>query len=284
MADDLQRLLLQSSQQLAQGGGDDAHTMMQGGNQQQTVPGGSASLAEKLVFLAENERQAPEILPYPTELLAQLQSEMAQRRDEIDTMRQQSHTKTAQGSSEDTDALLGIVSHRHDTNNNNNNNNSNSKINPNSAVQISTSSTLPFRVEDLLALEMTRLKYAVADLIRVRLQKIQFFRDAILEEPEKYRDILSENELLLVQSMSEIFNKAMIQGGLGQLPVEYRNEPSSALPKPNLSTYVLAIVLETSEIHLRGQNEPRVMETGTSVICSYESVRRYLVEGRVRLM
>jgi hypothetical protein len=244
------------------------------------VPGGNASLTEKLVFLAENERNSPEILPYPTELLAQLQAELAQRRDEIEEMRKQSNQANGGAGKENEvmDALLGIGG----GNENNNQQNNNNQKNPNSHIQISSSSTLPFRVEDLLNLEVTRIKYAIADLIRVRLQKIQFFRDTIVEQADQYRDVLSENEFTLAQELSNVFSNAMQQGGLGQLPLEYREEPSEATPTPSLNRYVLAIILEASDIRLGGDD--RKFETGQSILCPYESIRRHLVDGRVRLM
>lgn len=305
MADELQRLLQQNSQTLSQ----DAAAMMMGGggvmnnNNNITtttsatlaasgfgVPGGNASLCEKLIFLAENERHAPEILPYPGELLEQLQLEMKQRKDEIDQMRHQSHQQHKNRTSDsEADALLGIINNNQDDADGTHNNRKHGgggkdTTNPNRNVQISASSTLPFRVEDLLQLELTRLKYAVADLIRVRLQKLQFYREAILAEPTRYEPLLCENEVLLVQSLSDIFTKAMMQGGLSQLPLEYRKEPSSALPHADPNRYVLAIALEACELVLTNVQDPKPLAAGDSYICPFEAVRRHVADGRIRLM
>lgn len=281
---ELQRLLQASSQNYSD---DAAATPGANQYQQQNASrirrggpiGGNASLCEQLVFLAENERNSPEILPYPEELISRLQSEMAQRRDEIEKMKSQSHQQQS-GGSDDADAfLLGIQT----TTNDNNNNNGKDK-NPNANVRISASSTLPFRVEDLLNLEMTRLKYAVADLVRVRLQKLQFYRAAIVAEPTRYEPLLSGNELLLVQGLNEIFSNAMLQGGLAQLPEEFQAEPSTAIPRPDYNKYVLACALELCQVQLPGVEEPREMRSGECAICQYHCIRLQLLDGKIRLM
>jgi hypothetical protein len=187
-------------------------------------------------------------------------------------------TQQQSSASDDADAfLLGIQPVETNTDMNN-------SKNPNANVRISASSTLPFRVEDLLNLEMTRLKYAVADLIRVRLQKLQFYRAAIIAEPNRYDVLLSSNEILLVQSLTEIFTNAMMQGGLAQLPEEFQGEPSTAVPRPDLNKYVLACVLEPCQIQLPGVDEPRTLQSGECVICQYHCVRLHLTDGRIRLM
>ena len=105
-----------------------------------------------------------------------------------------------------------------------------------------------------------------------------------MAEPTKYDGLLCENELLLDQSLSEIFTRAMTQGGLGQLPEEYRKEPSGAYPRADTSKYVLAVFLEASELALNNVQESKLMQAGDCLICSYEAVRRHVVDGRVRLM
>ena len=149
----------------------------------------------------------------------------------------------------------------------------------------SNTTMLPFRVEDLLALELTRLHYAVADLIRVRIQKLQFFRAAIVANPQRYDGILSPNELVLVHGLHAMFEAAMLAGGLGQLPEELRSDPAAAAgQQPDLAQYVLVIAIRDCEIQLPHVDVANLLRQGESMICPYMSVRRHLIDGLVRLL
>lgn len=241
---------------------------------------------DQLVIHADNERAAPEILPYPGDLLDRVQAELARRTDAIRSMREAAMNAPKRHAQEAEAALLGIPA-------DDGVNDSDGKPADGGAhlfVQgvgsgIPLSSTLPFRIEDLLNLELTRVKYAVADLIRVRLQKIQFFRASIVAEPQKFEGLLSPNEFTLVQQLHEIFEGAMMAGGIGQLPSRFQVTPSAALPKAeNGFVYVLGTALEDCEVALAGMDIPQHLKSGSSILCPYSSVRAFVLDGKMKLM
>jgi hypothetical protein len=276
MEDDLQRLLQAQTQDSA--------------SQVAGATGGSPSVVEQLVFLAENERSSPDIQPYPHQFLARLQSDMASRRDEIERLRAQQQQSARPGAANDADAsalLMGLHSGGGGGGGGGSSLDASASAFPGlgrGGAAASSSSSLPFRVADLLDLELVRVRYALADLVRVRLQKLQFFRAAIVADRSRFESLLSENELVLVQGLHDIFTTAALAGGIAKLPEPLRAEPAAAVPKPDVNTYVLATALAPCEVQLPGIEEPRRLNPGESAICPYHCVRLHLLDGRLRLI
>lgn len=222
--------------------------------QGQGVAGG-ATIAWKLITLVENERHAPEILPYPDAIVSEALQGLAHQTEVIASLIQARKERDADSSAS------------------------------------ASASFLPFGPEDLLRVEVQRLQYLVTDLLRIRLKKIHRYASLIASDTSAYATTLTPNETAVALRIHTLVQQAVLDGGLRLVAPELQSilpsphaEGPECLPTPDLRRFVFATALQPMQLQLPDVLQPQDMKPGDVWICRYEDLRPYLLAGQLRLL
>lgn len=182
----------ETQQELTGGGGPPALPQTTAG----LIPGGAHTPAaiHALLIASRNERYAPEVLPYPIAVDIVLK-ELDFHKQEIDALTAAPPAPTG----------------------------------PDGAP-ISSS---PFNIVDLYRLEYQRVMFMVVDFLRMRMKKIQkclFDFEAQGWESDFVRSRLSVHEITAARRMVDIRRRAMLEGGLKDVPSSLRSTTVAAAP------------------------------------------------------
>jgi hypothetical protein len=227
-----------------------------------------ATLALKLIAIVENERHAPEILPYPAGILSLALGKLYEQERRIKSLADERRDDEIQGRR--------------------------------------AMSMLPFRPEDLYHLEYQRIQFIVTEVIRTRLHKIHRFASRIVAKPEEFENALSPNERLVAQRLHELTHDALLAGGLRLLPTELQSalpgttatpgatgggasgfsvtEGEESLPRADLTQYVFAVSLETVMMKLPGIADATRVDPGTTWASQYGHFKEFVLQGTMRLV
>ena len=226
------------------------------------------TLARKLIIIADNERHAPEILPYPGAVINNALSRIASQKETIASLTSARQQAEAAG--------------------------------------LRQSSVLPFNAEDLYRLELSRLLFLVQHVLKLRLQKIHRFAAAIVARPEEFEGRLTANELMVARRLHEIAHAAALEGGLRLLPPELQSltpvatststpavgvagarnvaEGDECLPRARKEEYVFVVALEPISVTVPGVDEALTCAPGQIWVVRYEHVKSHVVNGTARLI
>ena len=222
------------------------------------------SLAKRLIGLCDNERHAPELLPYPGDEVQHVMGAIEQQQAVIDKLEAEDAAKAAELELE-------------------------AEEDPSRTV----ASFLPFRGEHVYRLEVSRLTYLLSDLIRLRVRKIQKLATYILAQPEAWQaERLSDNERVLCAKLAEITEKAVQRNGLAMLPEPFRRlvpnpqlgEGPDVLSQPNLDEFVFVAALETVAVTLPDMEDEKTLEPGEMWVCRYATIAEHVLSGKMRLV
>ncbi|ORC93463.1 GINS complex subunit 4 [Trypanosoma theileri] len=215
---------------------------------------GTGTLLAALIQAAENERAAPDILPYPAAIVDGVAAQIAAQ---------------------------------------------NAQIRNANAEEARSSSLLPFRPSDLMALEVQRAQFFLAELLRQRLRKIEALAPAIAYEaqagiaaPTQLRSLLSHNEVIVADRLAELAGRCAKLAGLQAAPPELQHlvphppfaEGDEVLPRPDVDRYVFCVVLDDLGVVRLGDDAVQTVHAGEIFLVPYRSFRPYVLEGRVRLV
>ncbi|KEG14627.1 GINS complex subunit 4 [Trypanosoma grayi] len=233
------------------------------GNEALLLPSSSGfgSLLKSLIQATENERCAPDILPYPEAVVDGVAAQIAAQNEQIKRLSEEEKQKVAEGES--------------------------------------GASLLPFKQSDIMALEVQRAQFFLCELLRCRLRKIEALSQSIFYEgqssvdaPTQLRGMLSHNEVIVADRLAEAAGKCVMQAGLQSAPAELQHlfpsspygEGMEILPLPDLDRYVFCVVLEDLGVVRLGEDAVQTVHAGEIFLVPYRSFRPYIVEGRARLV
>lgn len=224
----------------------------------------SALLTYRLIYALENERHAPEILPYPAEAISGAISKIV----ECTAIARQAEENERRDAEDSADGV----------------------------------SLLPFRPSDIIKLELQRIRFFLTDLLRTRLRKIKSLCTRITSEPTLsqprppeavlYRPLLSDNERIVADRLTEIFETSVQRSGLQFAPAALQKltpnlphgEGEEILPEPNLNTRVFVLALEDlGDVELAPDVVQHV-SPGEIFLVPYRTFRSFIVDGRARLV
>nr|CCD13516.1 unnamed protein product [Trypanosoma congolense IL3000] len=221
----------------------------------------TGDLLKSLIQATENERCAPDILPYPEAVIDGVIAQMALQNEQIRLLSAEEKQKAATSST-------GI-------------------------------SLLPFKPSDIMALEVQRAQFFLVELLRCRLRKIESLALTIHYEsqsganaPTHLRDHLSHNEVIVADRLAELITRCVRQAGLQSVPPELQQlvpnppyaEGVEVLPLPDVDRYVFCVVLDDLGVVRLGEDAEQTVHAGEVFIVPYHTFRPYILEGRVRLV
>lgn len=232
--------------------------------------GGSASsLIPLLIEATENERHAPDLLPYPGAVIDGVVRQVALRRSQVSALSEQEKAAAA--------------------------------------AAPSATSLLPFRPSDIMGLELQRVQFFLCELLRCRLRKIEALCTSIYYEGCQedgssntptlsasllQRGHLSPNERVVADRLATSKQKAVLQVGLQASPEPLQHltpnppmaEGLEILPTPNLNTYVFGVALEDLGVVQVAEYAEQTIEAGDIFLIPYRTFRPYVMAGQVRLV
>lgn len=237
-------------------------------------PRGSSSVVMELVYAAENERNCPTILPYPTDIIHRASLAIVHHTHVADALEEEEQREAK-------DNVQGI-------------------------------SLLPFRPAGIMRADIQRLKFFVGELLRTRLAKIEKLCTTIAHEgavddaldgaisftppsgsdAAGLRSALSSNELMLAEQLAALQKQCVYQGGLHLIPEPLQHltphpphgEGIEMLPQPNTSSYVFVLALVDLGVVTIAADVEQEIRTGEIFLIPYKVVAPFVVEGRARLV
>ncbi|RNF26537.1 GINS complex subunit 4 [Trypanosoma conorhini] len=220
-----------------------------------------SSLLKSIIQATENERCAPDILPYPEAVVDGVAAQIAAQNEQISRLSAQEKQQTAE--------------------------------------RAPGTSLLPFQPSDIMALEVQRAQFFLSELLRCRLRKIESLALSIFYEgqansdaPTQLRERLSHNEIIVADRLAELVSKYVLQAGLQAAPTELQylvpNPPYAEgvelLPVPDLDQYVFCVVLDDLGVVRLGEDAEQTVHAGEIFLVPYRAFRPYILDGRVRLV
>ncbi|ESS70831.1 GINS complex subunit 4 [Trypanosoma cruzi] len=224
----------------------------------------SAALSEllkSLIQATENERCAPDILPYPEAIVDGVAAQIAVQNEQIRLLSAEEKQQTAE---KDPGASL-----------------------------------LPFKPSDIMALEVQRAQFFLSELLRCRLRKIEALALSLFYEgqlhsdaPTQLRGMLSHNEVIVADRLAELMTEYVLQAGLQSAPAELQclipnlpyAEGVEMLPVPEIDQYVFCVVLDDLGVVRLGEDAVQAVHAGEIFLVPYRAFRPYILDGRVRLV
>ncbi|AAZ10514.1 hypothetical protein, conserved [Trypanosoma brucei brucei TREU927] len=218
-------------------------------------------LLKSLIQATENERCAPDILPYPEAIVDSVVAQIVAQNEQIRLLGTDERQKAAGSDS-------GV-------------------------------SLLPFKPSDIMALEVQRAQFFLCELLRCRLRKIEALALTINYESQsgaeahtQLREHLSHNEIVVADRLAELISKCVRQAGLQSAPSELQQlvpnapyaEGNEVLPIPDIDHYVFCVVLDDLGVVRLGDDAEQTVHAGEVFIVPYRTFRPYILEGRVRLV
>lgn len=218
------------------------------------------SIVDDLTTAAQNERHAPDLLPYPEGLIAEVSSRIVQAKAAIDE--KDKKDKQEQESDE------------HER------------------------SALPFKPQDLMKMEVQRVSFLLAELLRTRVRKIEKVCFLIDHDPQQFvgdganPPLLSENEIILAQQMARLIHSSVLNSGLSRAPEPLQKltpnlphgEGDEILPRFDLSKHVFVLVLEDMGLMELGFDTTQEVRCGDVFLVQYSQFKSLIVEGKAQLV
>lgn len=226
---------------------------------------GEPSIIQLLIEATENERHAPDILPYPKDLIDSCTVRLAEQQRVVRELADEERAEAARANQQ---------------------------------------SLLPFKPSDIMAIEIRRIQFFLTELLRCRVRKIQALSASLLHEGRcesdeslprvRYplRAHLSLNERIVADRVAEMTQRAVRWSGLHAAPEPLQlltpNPPLAEgmeiLPEPDMNAYVFAIALVDLGVVQLGDGIEQSIHAGELFLIPYASLRTQVIAGQVRLV
>jgi len=218
---------------------------------------------ERMLRYWQNERHAPELLPYPTECLGELTAEVSSKQREVDV----GSVDLPDGGGDTDLPLEGGGRHR---------------------------DALGFPTAFLYQMDLDRIRFVIADYHRIRLDKIQRFARSLLMGDDA-SSALSPAEHQFAERFISLEDALFHDSLLRHLPdalqsptEEMVGAPGRARPtmeRPDPDRHVFCRARQTIIDFLAGEDElPITLEAGAIYFMAYGPLRPLLAADRVELL
>lgn len=142
-------------------------------------------------------------------------------------------------------------------------------------------------ISSIQRIELERVKFVIASILRKRLEKIEQYAIHTLEvEAKSDTPKLSPGELVYAKSFAESLQSHMNGLVLQHMPSNMQTiDPRKTAPRPNLYKYVFMKVRERQEqVLIDPEEEPFDLEVGSQHIVRYKPVEVLIESGAVSLL
>lgn len=229
------------------------------------------STMRALVEATENERNCPDILPYPGKIIDTVTALMAEQQARIARLVEEEKRRTEENAG--------------------------------------TPTLLPFKPSDIMNVELQRVQFFLCELLRCRLRKIDalcsaIYYEGLLEERRAsslgardpvltpQRANLSPKERIVADRLAVASQKAVLLSGLQSAPEELHKlipnpphaEGMEILPQPDLHTYIFGMALQDLGVVQLGEGAEQTIHAGEMFLIPYHTFRPYIIAGKVRLL
>eukprot|EP00977_Amphora_coffeiformis_P023483 scaffold13461_cov166-Amphora_coffeaeformis.AAC.5 len=147
--------------------------------------------------------------------------------------------------------------------------------------ETTASNNLEAILNDIRCVDKERVQFIVANLLQVRLHKIQACPWFYLEQ----QDRLSKAELHFLEDFHKLMEKHLRTTVTNHFPQEAwkRLDEPEMIEQPNVDQYVMVRVLRDATLR-KGSEEARPLEAGSNLIVNYGEIRGFLESGAVQLI
>eukprot|EP00668_Euglena_longa_P011443 GGOE01013847.1.p1 GENE.GGOE01013847.1~~GGOE01013847.1.p1 ORF type:complete len:244 (-),score=95.68 GGOE01013847.1:370-1101(-) len=221
------------------------------------------TLYEQVLRAWQNERHAPELLPYQTGRLEALMERLAWQQQQIDS------GAVDKVEAEDLDLSLPGEDRRR--------------------------TALGFPTSFLYQMDVDRVRFTIADYHRIRLEKVERYAHFLLFD-EEGRRALSPAERRLAEGLIQLEAELFRANLLHQLPESLQSltqEATDALPghsrsiapKPNLDLHVFCRAREAvGDFRASDDDSPITLDAGAIYFMVYRPLRQLICDDRVELV